>query len=258
MKSMPRLILTDLDHTLLHSDGSLSAYTLRVLDACRRRGLLLAVATARYWIGAEPYLDALRPDYEITTDGTLVHARGECIYSCAFPAGTADALLRALLARHPGALITAASGKTVYWNSPHIALSERLHKAVFCDYSAPLGCPVHKIAAELPSEAVAREIAARFPCRLVAYRGENMYAFLPPEAGKTAALRAVSAASGIPAADTVAFGDDRNDLEMLQCCGTGVAVANALPGVLEAAGEITDSNDMDGVARWLERRCLNP
>ena len=40
---------------------------------------------------------------------------------------------------------------------------------------------------------------------------------------------------------------------MLQCCGIGVAVKNALPEVKDAAKEITESNEQDGVAKWLER-----
>lgn len=52
---MIKLILTDLDHTLLRQDGSISYETLRVLDECRNKGMLFAIATARYWIGAERY-----------------------------------------------------------------------------------------------------------------------------------------------------------------------------------------------------------
>ena len=51
--NMIRLILTDLDHTLLRQDGSVSSETIRVLDECRNKGILFAIATARYWIGAE-------------------------------------------------------------------------------------------------------------------------------------------------------------------------------------------------------------
>ncbi|MBR5057115.1 MAG: HAD family phosphatase, partial [Clostridiales bacterium] len=79
-----KMILTDLDHTLLRSDGTISEHTLDVLGECRQNGAKLAIATARYWIGAERYIDLLKPDYEITTDGTVVHADDDCIYSSAF------------------------------------------------------------------------------------------------------------------------------------------------------------------------------
>ena len=76
---------------------------------------------------------------------------------------------------------------------------------------------------------------------------------MPQGSGKTAAIRALAERSGISLADTVAFGDDLNDIEMLKLCGTGVAVANAVPQALEAADEITLSNDEDGLAEWLIR-----
>ena len=251
---MIRMILTDLDHTLLRQDGSISGRTLQIISACREKGIRLAIATARYWIGAERYIDLLNPDYEITTDGTLVHSQGDCIYSCAFSVPETNAVISGIAEAVPGAEITAACGKTVYWNSRHISESERLRKAVYCDYSAPLDVQANKIAAELPDESVAREIAAKMNCRLQCYRGEKLYAFMPADSGKTAAIKALSEASGIRPEDTVAFGDDLNDIEMLKLCGTGVAVANAIPAVREAADEITLSNDEDGVARWLDSR----
>ena len=42
-----KMILTDLDYTLLHSDGSISGYTKQILKTCQSRGILIAIATAR-------------------------------------------------------------------------------------------------------------------------------------------------------------------------------------------------------------------
>ena len=128
---MIRMILTDLDHTLLRQDGSISGETLRVLDECRAKGILFAIATARYWIGAERYIDLLKPDYEITTDGTLIHSHSQCIYSCGFSVSDTNRIIRSIAKTVPGTEITVAYGKTVFWNSKHISESEKLHKAVF-------------------------------------------------------------------------------------------------------------------------------
>ncbi len=254
---MIRMILTDLDHTLLKQDGSVSGKTLQILTACRTKGIRFAIATARYWIGAERYIDLLNPDYEITTDGTLVHSHGQCIYSCAFSAAETNSVISSIAEAAPGAEITAACGKTVYWNSHHISESEKLHKAVYCDYSSPLDVQANKIVAELPDESVAREIAARTNSKLQCYRGEKWYAFMPAGSGKIEAIRALASASGIRPANMVAFGDDQNDLEMLRICGKGVAVANAVPEILKAANEVTLSNDEDGVALWLYNNFLH-
>lgn len=253
---MLKLILTDLDHTLLHQDGSVSEETLRVLSECRSRGILFAIATARYWIGAEKYIHLLKPDFEITTDGTLIHSHDKCTYSCAFSVEETNALIRSILDENPAAEITVASGKTVYWNSAHIAESSRLYKAVYNDYSTPLDAQANKLAVELPNDETAVRIASKLQCRWQGYRGERWYSFMPQGSGKTVAIKALADSIGIDLSEIVAFGDDDNDIEMLKMCGKGIAVANAVPAALQSADEITKSNDEDGVAYWLKTNCL--
>ena len=118
---MIKLILTDLDHTLLRQDGSISDETIAVLNECRDKGILLAIATARYWIGAEGYINQLKPDYEITTDGTLIHSAEKCIYSRKFSVKDTNMIIKSILEVVPSSEITVAQGKTVYWNSHHIS-----------------------------------------------------------------------------------------------------------------------------------------
>ena len=56
--------------------------------------------------------------------------------------------------------------------------------------------------------------------------------------------------------DIVAFGDDYNDMEMIERCGNGIAVGNALEIVKGVADQVCESNQNDGVARWIERNLL--
>ena len=253
---MSKLILTDLDHTLLRTDGTISDHTLNVLKRCRDQGMLFAIATARYWIGAERYINLLKPDFEITTDGTIIHSKDRCIYRSEFTCEDTNEIVRLLLAAKPEAEITVADGKTVYWNSKHISESERLHKAVYCKYDKPIMSRANKIVAELPDDKIAIEIADKIGCKIQCYRGENWYAFLPSGSGKIAAIRAMSDVTGIGLDEIVAFGDDKNDIDMLKICGTGVAVSNAIKEVLDIADEVTLSNDEDGVADWIAKNIL--
>lgn len=251
-----KMILTDLDGTLLRSDGSISERTKRILKSCQNRGIYVAIATARYWIGAERYIEEIRPDYEITTDGTLIHQQGEQIYSCSFDTKDTNQIIQDLLAQDSKTEITVAAGRQVFWNSNHIAESEKLHKAVFNDYRKPLSCRANKIVAELSDYEIAAQIANRNHCRLQSYRGENWYAFLPETAGKVQAIRELAKILEISSGDIVAFGDDKNDMEMLKICGIGVAVANAVSEVKDVADSIALSNDEDGVAEWLAKNVL--
>lgn len=69
------------------------------------------------------------------------------------------------------------------------------------------------------------------------------------EASKGASMAWLCGKLGEPLADTLAFGDNFNDIEMLEAAGLGVAVANAEDEVRTAADRVTVSNDDDGVAR---------
>ena len=144
----------------------------------------------------------------------------------------------------------------VFTRIPGISESEKLHKAIYNDYSSKLSIEANKIVAELPDETIAKEISDNVGCKLQCYRGERWYSFLPKGSGKTAAIEALSKISKISTDEIVSFGDDDNDIEMLKMCGQGIAVANAVKDVLDIADDITLSNDEDGVAIWLKEHCL--
>lgn len=61
---------------------------------------------------------------------------------------------------------------------------------------------------------------------------------------------------GIAPEAAVYFGDDYDDIEPIAKCGIGVAVSNAIPEVLKAADRVTERNDLDGVANYIERYVL--
>ncbi len=247
----PKMILTDLDGTLLCSDGSISERTKTVLKSCQNCGIYVVIATARFWIGAERYIEEIQPDYEITTGGTLIHRHGEQIYSRSFETEAVNQIIQDILAQNSAAEITVAAGRQVFWNSNHISESEKLHKSVYCDYRKPLSCEANKIGAELPNYEAALEIANKNHCCLQSYRGESWYSFLPQKSDKVQAIRELAKILNISMKEIVAFGDDKNDIEMLKMCGTGVAVENAVAEVKDIADSIALSNDENGVAEWL-------
>ena len=74
-----------------------------------------------------------------------------------------------------------------------------------------------------------------------------------PGVTKASSVARLAEGYGVSASEVVAFGDMPNDLEMLTWSGRGVAMGNASPVLVEAADEVTDTNDNDGVAKVLER-----
>lgn len=71
---------------------------------------------------------------------------------------------------------------------------------------------------------------------------------------KAVGIDAVSKWMNIPKDRIIAFGDEDNDLEMIDYAGTGVAMGNAIDQLKSIADEITDTNNDDGISRILEDR----
>ncbi len=67
-----KLLLFDLDRTLLRSDKTISERTLRALHVCREKGILIGVSTSRSGQNALSFTGKLQPGILITSGGALV------------------------------------------------------------------------------------------------------------------------------------------------------------------------------------------
>lgn len=249
-----KLIVTDLDMTLLHSDQSISDYSQRVFSKCSDYGIKTAIATARYWIGAEKYIDLIKPDFAITTDGTMIQHDNRLFYGYGLEPEIANKIIVAIKNIDKSLEISVATEMNVFWNSLHISDSPKLYKAIYNDFSKPFDSIVYKIVAQLPDKETANNLASDFPeCRLVSYRDENLYGFIRKDAGKIQAIKALVNSLNFDLSNVIAFGDDHNDLEMLKQCGYSVAVSNAIKEIREIVDTVTQSNDEDGVAKYIEK-----
>jgi Cof subfamily protein (haloacid dehalogenase superfamily) len=253
-----KLIITDLDCTLLHTDKSISEYTRKVFKKCSDRGIITAIATARYHIGAEKFINIIKPDFEITTDGTMVYCDGKLVFGCGFNLETTNNIIGEIRSIDGAQELTVATDEGIFWNNHHISKSPILYRAIYNDYSKPLNSIAYKIVAELPNKESALNIANQFPeSKMICYRGENRYGFISKNSGKVQAIRTLADYLKIEMCNIIAFGDDLNDKEMLEQCGHGIAVSNAVKEVLDVADYVTDSNDEDGVAKFIDKYILN-
>jgi HAD superfamily hydrolase (TIGR01484 family) len=91
--------------------------------------------------------------------------------------------------------------------------------------------------------------------RLHVYRSKSTYIEIAPRAiSKASALANVLRVYyNLDIKQSMAFGDNYNDIDMLHAAGSGVAVANARDEVKAVAGHITAKNTDDGVAQMLEQ-----
>ncbi|HEY9576893.1 MAG TPA: HAD-IIB family hydrolase, partial [Pseudobacillus sp.] len=71
---------------------------------------------------------------------------------------------------------------------------------------------------------------------------------------KAVGIQRAAADLNIPKERIIAFGDEDNDLEMIEYAGTGVAMGNAINELKNIANEVTLTNEEDGVAIFLESK----
>lgn len=258
--SAVRLVATDLDGTLLRSDGSLSGLTRRVLADLDAAGVPVVIVTARPMRWMEPFRAV------VASHGLAVVSNGAIVLD--LPTGTPLEVIgiepegglrmlddiRAAVPQAQFAVETAAG----------IVREDRYVETEHVPPGSPVGPldqvwtdPAFKILVKHPGGAQAGEAFRAAVRAAVGDRAnptwsvEGLVEIGPPNVTKASTLATVAARMGVAAAEVIAFGDMPNDIEMLRWAGRGCAVGNAHADVRTAADEVVPDNDADGVARTL-------
>lgn len=92
-KDTCKLLLFDLDGTLLKSDKSISDRTISVLKKYREKGILIGVSTSRSEQNSLAYLNELTPDILISSSGALVKYGTEYIYKAEFSVAETNVMI---------------------------------------------------------------------------------------------------------------------------------------------------------------------
>lgn len=256
---MVRMVVTDLDKTLLRSDASISDHTVDVLRACRAKGIKVVFATARSTRSAARFCARFTPDVFIGYGGALATAGGETIHRVGIPADISSQLIKDFLSAPEVTAIYAIHESVALTNRRDALLETNTAHYQYADFMDTAACGYLKISINATCQAAVEKIATRYPlCDMLRYTGEDLYRFAHRDAVKWNAVTAVAKRYGISTEELAAFGDDRNDLEMIANCGVGVAVDNAIDAVKAVAGFVCGANDEDGVSAWLEAHVLKP
>lgn len=261
--SPPRVVATDLDGTVVRSDGTISARTRAALVAARDAGALLAIVTGRppRWLAG--IADATGHD------GVAICANGALVYDLRtqqvtdahpLPADVARLLISDLRASVPGVTfaIERVDGQFAHEANYHPRW-EPEDSTIVGDLEPVFDVPISKLLGRVEGTssddllAMARAVVGEGLANLTHSSIDGLLEVMAYGVTKASTLEEVIGRQGLGAADVVAFGDMPNDIEMLEWAGLGVAVANAHPEVLAVADEVTLSNDDDGVAAVLER-----
>lgn len=251
-----KLLLFDLDGTLLKSDKTVSKRTLSVLNRCREKGILIGVCTSRSEQNTLAYLNELTPDILISSGGALIKYKTEYVYRAVFSQKETRSMIDA--ARRicgNDCEITIDTTDAHYWN--YKTAPEKSDKnwgnSIYTDFSDFKECSL-KMCVEIFEQAKAAKLAEILSdCDCIRFSDGYWYKFTKKNATKENAIEKIAKICGFKTDSIIAFGDDYADIGMLELCGTGVAMGNAIDDVKAKADIVIGSNDKDGIADFIEK-----
>lgn len=257
---MHRLVATDLDGTLLHSDGTVTERTRRVLSAVEQLGVTVVFVTGRpiRWMD-DLWQHVGGHGLAVCSNGGIVYDVHEHVVRKARPIPVAVGLEVAgiLRSRIPGT--TFALEKTGGFAKEPAFLPDMPRppelsvgplEEVFDGTTVKL-LALHE---EMQPERFWAEVEELIG-HLVTTTWSSVGALVEisaPGVTKASTLELVCEERGITRDEVVAFGDMPNDLPMLEWAGTSYAMANGHPSVRALADHVAPAHDEDGVAQVLE------
>ncbi|MBR6325732.1 MAG: HAD family phosphatase [Lachnospiraceae bacterium] len=265
---MSKIFFSDLDGTLLTKEKKIGPKTRRALDDFVAAGNHFAICTGR---GMDS-VQMVREELDLHYPGMYAVAfNGAEIYDCdaeetIFRVGVPMDLV-------PGIFQTAQEYDIHCHTYTSDALVSPDEGEAMLYYNRVIRRPIivtNDIVAALPED----------PCKVIAielhdaerlerFRGAIMERFgdtlttvysnpyyleiFRKEAGKGSAVIRLAAHLGIRLEDTIAAGDEQNDISMIEAAGLGIAMCNATEEVKKSADVITAyDNDHDGLAEYLK------
>lgn len=261
---MYRLVLFDLDATLLDSRRQIGDENVRAIARLTTAGVRVGLATGRPPLSVAPYVERMRPN------APLVHFNGAMVRD--FGSGTVifertldrDAAAGCIaLARAHGFHVNLYMGSQIWIDSPSATSREsevkdgvphRVMRELVAALRSSSVAPT-KLLCIGPPEGIAplaAAVRAAHGDAVTLVNSETTYLeVLPPGCSKLEAARVLAAHLSIAIDEVMAFGDNLNDLELLTGCGLGVAMGNSHPEVLARVATHIGHHDTNAIAGFL-------
>ena len=273
-----RLVALDIDGTLLRSDRTLSPRTREAIARARARGVRVVLVTGRRHPSARRVADELGEGLPLVVhngalvveDGSIIRCRplARDVAACAIREGRARGLEPIVHCgnRGEGWLIIDAKARPAGLVGYYLERArgelrpvEDMQQALA--FEEPIQVMFGGTLAEMEGlrGALAAALAgeARLERTVYPATGFALVDVLHPGVGKADALAFLQRRWSIPAAETLAIGDNWNDRSMLEAAGRGLLMGNAPSELLQLGLPVLPTNDEDGVAHALEVHVLS-
>lgn len=260
---MIRLAVFDIDRTLIPpTSGFPAPQTLAALHELKQRGLSIAIATGRQFQFVPQSLKTVGFDYYILSNGAYVtDGQGHILHQEYLDTDTIRDLTDDIVKKDLPMDIRYIRGRCAA--NPSRSFEQYLGEII--GEKTREAFLKQRAIVPNPEESAVSAVAV-IPQDLIAYFREKypQLAFFPifglplydiNKAGisKATGLMHICTHLGLPLSDTIAFGDDRNDLELICVAGIGVAMGEGIEELKEEADFITTASDNLGVVKGLRK-----
>ena len=256
MENKIQMIITDLDRSLLSNERIITKYTKNILEECIKRGIILVFATARPFRATKIFYDKILPHAVICHNGAVVFINKEQIYQCGIKTSIVKEFLTNIIKNNPNTNLAIECEDTLYTNfDPEIYWSDVVYKNIEIE--------------NLPEKNIDKIIIGLETLKNIdqikKYLSDDLYfeiskgkvgLVMNKNATKWNAIKILLEYYKIGKENSIAFGDDYNDIEMIENCGIGVSVENGIEEIKAKAKYICGKNNEDGIAKWIEENIL--
>lgn len=257
---MIKLIASDIDGTLIpEGTHRLNPEMYEVIRELKKKGIVFAAASGRHLSSMSRLFEPVKDDIIfITENGSYVNCRGYTMLENVIDWAYVQEWL-GQVRQIPGASVTLDTKECFYTESQ----DEEFLRLVREGYRSPIEVledalatkrKINKMAIyrKVGIEEVAELMIPRWEDRLYCVKAGDIWLdFMNKNASKGNAIRSIQKTLGILPEETMVFGDNHNDLAMMECAEESYAVGNAAEAVKKAAKYVTDTNVNDGVLKIL-------
>ncbi|MCP1103644.1 Cof subfamily protein (haloacid dehalogenase superfamily) [Aequitasia blattaphilus] len=261
---MIKLIASDIDGTLLKKgETSLNPHLFEQIRILKEKGIVFVAASGRQYANIRRLFDPVADDiYFIAENGSLCRRHEKTLLKGVIERNLALEIIREVQKKENVECMVSCED-AVYIESEDPAFCHELFDILQNEV-----VQVHNLAEDVlgdilkialfvkddPQETL-NHFQQLFSSRIaVVTSGYEWVDFIAPSANKGTTLAALAESLNIDAQDCVAFGDQYNDVEMLQFVGTGYVMSNAAPGMAYYSAFVTDSvvDEIDDIISGLE------
>ena len=254
-----KMVVTDMDGTLLNSRHEVSNRFFELFHALHAKGVQFVAASGRQYGSMLSKLYSIQEELIIIAEnGAYVRRQEEELLITPVDKPQIDRVLnRTLPLDRANPVLCSKDNAYVQSNDPEFIelLKEYYSGFELVENAYTVEDQILKVAVHHPENSerfVYPSVESFEPEMKVKVSGNHWVDISHPDANKGQALSFVMAQLGIQPEELLVFGDYNNDLEMLELAHHSYAMANAHPKVKEVANYTTRSNDEFGVERVLE------